>query len=152
MGRLVFFISIVVLIHGNWKTQAEPVEFENDVMVLTPGNFDAAKSYVRFLMVQFCFQRSEPCRNNTRVYEEVAHHFARKWGKKEFSEVAIAKFEVTGKENELFAKQLDASASHGYPLYKIYKNGEFYQNFHSVSDWKLFAAHMRMLTKMHDEL
>mmetsp|Transcript_5943 Transcript_5943/g.8026 ORF Transcript_5943/g.8026 Transcript_5943/m.8026 type:complete len:147 (-) Transcript_5943:57-497(-) len=142
-------ILIAILILGLLQSQADKIYFDDSVMVLTGTTFDSAVSDYRFILVEFYAPWCGHCKSLAPEYELAAKHFKKRWKKGEFTEVAIAKVDATENMNKDLASRFGVT---GYPSLKIFKDGEYFQDYNGGREWKDMASHMRMMSKEHAEL
>mmetsp|Transcript_45750 Transcript_45750/g.117052 ORF Transcript_45750/g.117052 Transcript_45750/m.117052 type:complete len:144 (+) Transcript_45750:396-827(+) len=116
---------------------------KSHVKVYDQSNFAESIKSPKWQLVEFYAPWCGHCKQLAPEYEKVAKHFAKQQDKEgAFLDVAIAKVDADA-EKELGA-QFGVS---GFPTLKIFRDGEFVEDYAGGRTWKDMAAAMRVRSK-----
>mmetsp|Transcript_4790 Transcript_4790/g.11653 ORF Transcript_4790/g.11653 Transcript_4790/m.11653 type:complete len:148 (+) Transcript_4790:130-573(+) len=118
------------------------VKEEKSVKVYTAKNFDEEIKKYKWTLVEFYAPWCGHCKSLAPKYEKVAAHFKKEAKKGLFTDVAIAKVDADGEKD--LASKFGIS---GFPTLKIFKDGEFLEDYNGDREWKSMAAAMRLRSK-----
>mmetsp|Transcript_10298 Transcript_10298/g.29397 ORF Transcript_10298/g.29397 Transcript_10298/m.29397 type:complete len:147 (-) Transcript_10298:75-515(-) len=138
--RPAFTFLLVALLAG--PAVSGTVTVESGVRVYDESNFNEEIKKYKWTLVEFYAPWCGHCKSLAPKYEKLGKHFEKESKKGLFLDVAIAKVDADAHKG--LASRFGVS---GFPTLKIFKDGEFHEDYNEAREWKDMAAAMRIRSK-----